>query len=119
MKNPDPPYPFIHVVQQYVHGKPDSQRPLHKERLGPATKRQLAEELVRDQGVPVSRACKFVSFSGSQFYYRSKRDDKDLIEAHQGSPLNTRPTVSGRFSLTSEGLASPGTISRSAESISF
>ena len=44
---------------------------------------QLAEEPVRDQDVPVSRACKLVSFPRSQFYYSNKRDDKELIEALQ------------------------------------
>ena len=103
------------------HGQSDSQRPLHKKRLGPATKRQLAEELVREQGVPVSRACKLVSFPRSQFYYSSKRDDKELIEALQGLGLllNTLPTASGSFSPTSEGRASPGTIRKYTESTSF
>jgi putative transposase len=51
--------------------------------LGPATKRQLTEELVRDQGVPVSRACRLLSLPRCQFYYSSKRDDTVIIEALQ------------------------------------
>lgn len=51
--------------------------------MGPATKKHLAEELVREQGVPVSRACKLVSFPRSQFYYSSKKDDSAVIEALQ------------------------------------
>ena len=54
-----------------------------KKRLGPATKRQLTQELVDEKRVPVSRACKLMSLTRSQFYYRSKRDDKDVIEALQ------------------------------------
>jgi len=51
--------------------------------LGPATKKHLAEELVREQSIPVSRACKLVSFPRSQFYYNSKKDDSAVIEALQ------------------------------------
>jgi putative transposase len=43
-------------------------RPVHKKRLGPATKRQLSEEIVRERKIPVSRACKIVSLSRSQYY---------------------------------------------------
>lgn len=51
--------------------------------MGPATKKHLAEELVREQSIPVSRACKLVSFPRSQFYYNSKKDDSAVIEALQ------------------------------------
>lgn len=51
--------------------------------MGPATKRQLVKELVCEQGVSVSRACKIVSFPRSQFYYSSKRDDRELVVAIQ------------------------------------
>jgi putative transposase len=56
---------------------------IRKKRLGPATKRQLTQELVDEKRVPVSRACKLMSLTRSQFYYRSKKDDKDVIEALQ------------------------------------
>ena len=56
---------------------------IRKKRLGPATKRQLTQELVHEKSVPVSRACKLMSLPRSQFYYRSKKDDKDVIEALQ------------------------------------
>ena len=56
---------------------------IRKKRLGPATKRQLTQELVKEKNVPVSRACKLLSLTRSQFYYRSKKDDKDVIEALQ------------------------------------
>ena len=51
--------------------------------MGPATKRQLAEEIVREQGIPVSRACQIVTLPRSQFYYTTKKDDSQLIEALQ------------------------------------
>lgn len=51
--------------------------------MGPATKKQLIHELVHDQGVPVSRACKLITLPRSQFYYSSKRDDGDVVEALQ------------------------------------
>jgi len=43
----------------------------------------LTEELVREQGVPVSRACRLMSLPRCQFYYCSKRDDRDVVEALQ------------------------------------
>ncbi|NSL85258.1 IS3 family transposase [Chitinophaga sp. Mgbs1] len=55
----------------------------HKKRLGPSTKRQVAEELVADQGISVSRACRIVSFPRSKFYYRSRRNDQVLIDTLQ------------------------------------
>jgi putative transposase len=39
--------------------------------------------MVREQGVPVSRACRLVSLPRSQFYYASKKDDSDIIKALQ------------------------------------
>ncbi len=83
-----------------------------KKRLGPATKRQLAEELVRDQDVPASRACKLVCFSRSQFYYSSKRDDKELMDALQELVLQIPRMDSESCLHISEGLANPGTIKR-------
>ncbi|WP_152530826.1 IS3 family transposase [Sediminibacterium sp. C3] len=54
-----------------------------KKGLGPATKKQLTQELVNEYGVPVSRACKLISIPRSQFYYETKKDDKSVIEALQ------------------------------------
>ena len=51
--------------------------------MGPATKRQLTEEIVSERKIPVSRACKLLSLPRSQFYYRSCRDDQDVIDALQ------------------------------------
>jgi putative transposase len=39
--------------------------------------------MVREQGIPVCRACRLVSLPRSQFYYSSKRDDTTIIEALQ------------------------------------
>src|SRR5688572_23428735 len=46
-------------------------------------KRELTEEMVREQGVQVSRACRLISLPRSQFYYSSKRDDTTIVEALQ------------------------------------
>jgi len=101
------------------YGQSDSQGPLHKKRLGPATKRQLAEELVRDQGVQVSRACKLVSFPRSQSYYSSQRDDKELMEASQELALSI-PLMAFLSSLPiSEGQVSLGTTKRHTECTSL
>jgi putative transposase len=51
--------------------------------LGPATIKQLTQELVHEYGVPVSRACKLISVPRSQFYYETKKDDNSVIEALQ------------------------------------
>jgi putative transposase len=51
--------------------------------MGPATKRQLSEEIIREKDIPVSRACRIVSLPRSQFYYSSKKDDRDVIQALQ------------------------------------
>lgn len=51
--------------------------------MGPATKRQLTEEIVLEKKIPVSRACKLLSLPRSQFYYRSTRDDQEVIDALQ------------------------------------
>ena len=51
--------------------------------MGPTTKKQLIHELVHDQGIPVSRACKLISLPRSQFYYSSKRDDTEVVDSLQ------------------------------------
>ena len=38
---------------------------------------------MHEYGIPVSRACKLITIPRSQFYYESKKDDKDVIEALQ------------------------------------
>ncbi|WP_374755517.1 IS3 family transposase [Fibrisoma limi] len=54
-----------------------------KKGLGPATKRQLAEEIVQEHAIPVSRACQLVSLPRSQFYYNTRKDDTAVIEVLQ------------------------------------
>ncbi|MCF3108539.1 IS3 family transposase [Niabella sp. CC-SYL272] len=54
-----------------------------KKGLGPATKRQLSKELVKERKIPVSRACKIISLPRSQYYYASVKDDSAVIEALQ------------------------------------
>jgi putative transposase len=51
--------------------------------MGPATKKQLAEELVGEYKVPVSRACKMLSFPRSEFYYSTRKDDSEVIDVLQ------------------------------------
>jgi len=70
-------------VRRSSDGYPVIEGPVLKKRHGPATKRQIAEELVRDHGVPVSRACKLASIPRSQYYYQSAKDDSDIIEWKQ------------------------------------
>ncbi|WP_148230517.1 IS3 family transposase [Chitinophaga pinensis] len=55
----------------------------NKKRLGPATQRQIAHELVSEEGISVSRACRLVSFPRSQFYYNSRKNDNAVIIALQ------------------------------------
>jgi putative transposase len=43
----------------------------------------LTEEIVIERKIAVSRACKIVSLPRSQFYYRSTKEDGDVIEALQ------------------------------------
>jgi putative transposase len=49
--------------------------------MGPATKKQLIQELVHDHNLPVSRACKLISMPRSQFYYVSKMNDAEVIDS--------------------------------------
>ena len=41
------------------------------------------EEIVSERKIAVSRACKVVSLSKSQFYYRTTKDDQEVINALQ------------------------------------
>lgn len=43
----------------------------------------MSEAFVADYGISVRRACKLVSLSRSQFYYRSIKDDRQVIVALQ------------------------------------
>lgn len=43
----------------------------------------MTEEIVCERKIPVSRACKIVSLPRSQFYYRSSKDDGEVIDALQ------------------------------------
>ena len=63
----------------------DSQilKDLFTKKLGPATKRQMTQELVEEQGISVSGACRIVSFPRSQFYNSSRKDDKPVAIALQ------------------------------------
>lgn len=43
----------------------------------------MSEGLIADHGISVSRACKLLSLPRSRFYYRSSKDDRDVIAALQ------------------------------------
>jgi len=51
--------------------------------LGSWQQKQLAEELISDYGLPVTRACGLTSLARSQFYYQSCRGDTEVITALQ------------------------------------
>ena len=46
----------------------------------PAEKRQLAVEVKQEHQLSLSRACKIISFSRSMYYYKSSRDDTEIIK---------------------------------------
>ncbi len=54
-----------------------------KKRLAPAAKRQLSKDLIAEEGISVSRACKLVLLRRSQYYYQSIKDDTEVIDALQ------------------------------------
>lgn len=43
----------------------------------------MTEEIVSDYGLSVARACRLTGLARSQFYYRSRKDDSELITALQ------------------------------------
>jgi putative transposase len=51
--------------------------------LGPATKKQLSKDIVEQEGISVSRACKIVSLPRSQFYYNNTKDDSEVVTVLQ------------------------------------
>lgn len=50
-----------------------------KKALKPCNRKALAEEIVKEEGLSVSRACVIVCLARSQYYYQSKRDDSEVI----------------------------------------
>nr|WP_229802253.1 IS3 family transposase [Pontibacter akesuensis] len=56
---------------------------INKKGLGLWQQRQLTEEIISDYGLSVARACRLTGLARSQFYYRSRRDDTEVIEALQ------------------------------------
>ncbi|MFT2010948.1 IS3 family transposase [Pontibacter sp. 13R65] len=54
-----------------------------KKGLGPWQQRQLTEEIISDYGLSVARACRLTGLARSQFYYRSRKDDAEVIAALQ------------------------------------
>lgn len=63
--------------------QPNTERFIHKKRLGSATKKQLIKEIIEQEGISVSRACKIVTLPRSQFYYTNTKDDSEVIAVLQ------------------------------------
>ena len=51
--------------------------------MGPWQQKQLTEEIISDYGLPVARACALTGLARSQYYYKSSKDDSDVITALQ------------------------------------
>jgi len=51
--------------------------------LGPWQQKQLAEELISAYNLPVARACKLTGLVRSNYYYKSSKDDSDVMAALQ------------------------------------
>ena len=49
----------------------------------PYRKRKLSKELVADEGISVSRACKIASLPSSQYYHISSKDDREVFDMLQ------------------------------------
>ncbi len=48
--------------------------------LKPCERKELAQEVVKDQGLSISRACLLVSLGRSMWYYRTTRDDSQVMD---------------------------------------
>ena len=51
--------------------------------MGPCKQRELTESIVKDYDISVSRACKLSSLPRTMYYYKSQKDDTEVIEALQ------------------------------------
>jgi hypothetical protein len=66
-------------VRRVEYGSQQSKGCNLKKRLGPCNQRELTEEIVKEYDVPVSRACKLTRLPRSQYYYRSVKDDGEVV----------------------------------------
>lgn len=51
-----------------------------KKSLKPYEHKELAEDIVKDERVSITRACQTVSLSRSMWYYKSIKDDTAVID---------------------------------------
>ena len=56
---------------------------ISKKRLWPYQQRELTELIVKEYDLPVSWACNLTKLPHSQYYYQSKKDDTEMIDALQ------------------------------------
>lgn len=63
--------------------KLDKSAKISSQRKAGPCQRQIAHELISEEGVSVSRACRLVSFPRSQFYYSIRKNDNAVITALQ------------------------------------
>ena len=54
---------------------------IEKKTLKPEARKEVAEELVYEYDISISRACRIMDIYRSYFYYRSKKDDAPIEEA--------------------------------------
>lgn len=54
--------------------------------LEPEVKKELADEIVKEYNVSISRACKLMDIHRSYFYYTEKKDDRSVDDRLQRMP---------------------------------
>lgn len=54
---------------------------IEKKTLEPEVKKELADEIVKEYNVSISRACKLMDIRRSYFYYTEKKDDSEVEQA--------------------------------------
>lgn len=55
----------------------------YQKKLGPCKQRELTESIVKDYDISVSRACKLTSLTRTMYYYKSQKDDTEVIDVLQ------------------------------------
>jgi len=69
---------MVKAVQELESGMEVSQVRRLKE---PEVKKELADEIVKEYNVSISRACKLMDIHRSYFYYTEKKDDSEVEQA--------------------------------------
>ncbi len=55
----------------------------YQKRLGPCKQRELTESIVKDYDISFSKACKLTSLPRNMYYFKSQKDDTEVIEVLQ------------------------------------